>query len=102
MRRKLEKANTEPVKMHPRDRRSPEHIRWKKSISASMRKSRIRRRAAGLLTIEEAAVEMAFPSYTLHRMAECEQVHITLVGSRRYITRRELARLKAEFGENAA
>jgi hypothetical protein len=88
--------------MHPRDSRSPEHGRWKKNISASMRRNRMRRRAVGLLTIDEAAAELALPAYTIQRMAECEQVRVIHAGSRRFISRKEIARLKAEFGENAA
>jgi hypothetical protein len=88
---KLQKA----TEAHPRERRSPRHDRWKRSIGEGMRRAAQRRRAAGLVTFPEAAVRTLHPVYALKKMADAGELKVVRRGSRRYIPVSEIRRLKA-------
>ena len=78
---------TKRRKLHPRDRRSRRHGEWRQNIAAGMRAAKLRRRAAGLVTFPEAAVETCLAVYAIKRAADLREFETVNAGSHRYIHR---------------
>ena len=80
-------------RLHPRDERSPRHAAWKDNISKSMRAARLRRRKAdGLLTLNEVSVKACIPLYSIRQMARTGELATLKTGNRRYVRREDFLR----------
>jgi hypothetical protein len=91
---KLKKARK---KLHPHDSRSSRYTAWKRNIATGMRKAKLKRRAAGLLTFTEVSVELALPVSAIRRLG----LAVVDTGGRQYIRRSEVERWKRETGAAA-
>jgi excisionase family DNA binding protein len=100
--KKVGKPTKRESKLHPRDSRSRRHAEWKRNIRNAMRRAKLRRREAGLVTYTEAAVETCLPLYAIKRLIASGELKAVDAGSHRYILRGELDRWKAHAGLNAA
>jgi hypothetical protein len=79
-------------------RGTPEYTRWHTNMVRGMRQSKLRRRASGLMTLREVAVDLCLSVKTIRRM----NFPIIAAGSRCFIRRAEVERWKAETGADAA
>ena len=81
-----------------RKRRVPEegtaaYRRWRKNVVAGRRRSRLRRREAGLLTIAEVAEKHGISVTFVRRMADRRELAVLDGGARRYIRESEAERV---------
>jgi excisionase family DNA binding protein len=110
----MKRAKVTPTqrKLHPRDARSPEYAAWRRSLSTGKRKATLKRRAKGLHTPAEIAVQFALPVAFVRRMVESGELPAITSGARRYVrtgdvervfgVREETAAFKTETGADAA
>jgi hypothetical protein len=75
---------------------------WHKNVLAGIRKSHMRRRKAGLLTIPEVARERGLPVAFVKRKADRGEIATVESGARRYIFQSEADRVFGERQGSAA
>jgi hypothetical protein len=92
MNKKLRKA-----RLHPRDRRSREHAAWMRNVGEGMRRAKLARRAAGLLTPVEVGVELG-----LSRRSVAEIFTLVAAGPRKHIRRVDVEQWKTGSSASAA
>jgi len=80
-------------------RGTPEHAQWRSNISQGMRHAKVKRRKAGVLSFQQAAIRYDLPVSFVKRKADLGEVRVLRAGSRTYIRVAEAERV---FGETAA
>jgi hypothetical protein len=75
---------------------TPEHERWRANLVNGVREAKLRRRAAGMLTLTEVAVELALPVRAIKKMFP-----LIRAANRCYIWRSAIDRWKIETGGDA-
>jgi hypothetical protein len=83
------------------DAGTPEFKRWRANVVAGKRKSKARRRSAGLMSIQEVALQFGLPVSFVRRKADRGEVRTIESGPRRYIWITDAARVFGQ-GEGTA
>jgi hypothetical protein len=72
---------------------TPEFADWRANVAEGVRAAKLRRRAAGLLTLSEVAIELALPMGAVRKMFP-----VIRAGGRCYIRRSMVEKWKIETG----
>jgi hypothetical protein len=96
MPRKVSKAKSKVQRTPPPG--TQEHAAWRAKVSEGMRRAKVRRRKAGLLTLMQIAVKYELPLGFVRRKVDAGELQALKSGRRRYVRSGEAARA---FGATA-